>query len=156
MEQVVSLPNKIIGGGKTMVQALLVIIKAYVLMLLRKYGLGIALGFVGELLEKDVFVFHIKAKTPQGEELFKVIAKVIKDGWIDRAEFIDVLKATKSAIPGWIDDVIAQALEIWLLTGKDFRYGTDDKPELFEAFSIAIADGDFNNKELGAIFKTAI
>ena len=132
------------------------IIKAYVLMLLTKYGLGVALGFVGNLLERDVLVFHIKITTPAGKELFKVIAKVIKDGWIDRAEFITVLNAMKPAIPGWIDDVIIQALVVWLLTGKDFKYGADDKPELFEAFSLAIADADFNNKELAAIFKTAI
>lgn len=139
-----------------MVQVIWVLIKAYVLMLLRKYGIGVALGFVGELLERDVFVFHIKITTPAGKELFKVIGKVIKDGWIDRTEFVQVLNAMKPAIPGWIDDVIVQAVVIWLLTGKDFRYGTDDKPELFEAFSVAIADGDFNNRELGAIFKTAI
>ncbi len=134
----------------------LALILAYVKMLLRKYGLGIALGFVGELLERDVFVFHIKMTTPAGKELFKVIGRVIKDGWIDRTEFIQVLNAMKAAIPGWIDDLIVQALVIMLYAGKDFRYGTDDKPELFEAFSLAIADGDFNNRELGTIFKTAI
>ena len=148
------LTNKIEGGRKMSV--LLVLIKAYVLMLLRKYGLGVALGFVGQLLERDVFVFHIKITSPAGKELFKVIAKVIKDGWIDRAEFTEVLNAMKPAIPGWIDDVIVQALVIMLYAGKDFKYGTDDKPDLFDAFSVAIADGDFNNKELGAIFKTAI
>lgn len=133
-----------------------VIIKAYVLMLLRRYGIGVALGFVGELLERDVFVFHIKVTSPAGKELFKVIAKVIKDGWIDRAEFIEVLNVMKPAIPGWIDDLIIQALVIMLYAGKDFKYGTDDRPELFEAFSVAIADADFNNRELGTIFRTAI
>lgn len=135
---------------------LLVLIKAYVLMLLRKYGIRIAVGFVGELLERDVFVFHIKAEDPGAKELWAVIARVIKDGWVDRGEFIQVLNAVKSAIPGWIDDVIIQGLVIMLLTGKDFRYGTDDKPELLEAFSIAIADADFNNRELGAILKSVI
>ena len=48
---------------------LLAALKAYAVRLLAKYGAWAALGFIGDLLEKDVWVFTSKGRTRQ-ERLF--------------------------------------------------------------------------------------
>ena len=90
------------------------------------------------------------------KNVFEVAARVIQDGWIDRDEIVSFLRSFKPVIPGWIDDMVIEALCMFLLAGENFRYGTEEKPELFEAISVALEDGIFCNKELGTILIEAI
>jgi len=85
-----------------------------------------------------------------------VATQVIKDGWIDRDELVRFLRSFKPVIPGWLDDIAIEALCMFLLAGENFRYGTDDKPELFVAISAALQDGAFCNRELGTILVETI
>lgn len=132
------------------------LLKIFVMYMLRRYGWTVAAKIIGEALLRDIVVFKLEAKNPAQKTVFEVAAKVIKDGWIDRNELVDFLRSFKPVIPGWIDDMVIEALCMFLQAGENFRYGTDDKPELFEAFSHGIADGVFCNRELGTILVEAI
>ena len=126
-------------------------LKVFVLYLLKKYGWIVAAKVVGEALLRDVFKFQLEATNEAQKAVFDTAARVIQDGWIDQDEIITFLRSFKPVIPGWIDDMIIEAICMFLLAGEDFRYGTDDKPELFEAISEALNDGIFHNRELGTI-----
>lgn len=131
-------------------------LKVFVLYLLRTYGWVVAAKVVGEALKRDVFKFQLEAKNEAQKGVFDVAARVIKDGWIDRDETVAFLRSFKPVIPGWIDDMIIEALCMFLLAGENFRWGTDDKPELFAAISEAFGDHIFHNRELGTILLETI
>lgn len=126
-------------------------LKVFVLMLLRKYGWVIAAKIVGELCKADRIKFSFRAENEEQKAVFDVAALVISDGRINKVELIKFLRAFKPAIPGWLDDVVVEALVAMLEARDDFDYGTDEKPELFEALRDAIADHEFNNREFGVI-----
>ena len=132
------------------------LIKVFALFLLRKYGFIIAAKFIGEALLRDILKFRLEAKNEAQKAVFDVAARIIKDGYIDRNEIVAFLRSFKPVIPGWIDDIAIEALCMLLLSGDDFRYGTEEKPELFEAISAALEDGVFCNKELGTILIEAV
>lgn len=131
-------------------------LKIFVMYLLKKYGFVIAAKFIGEALLRDIVKFRLEAKNDAQKAVFDVAARVIADGWIDRGEIVAFLRSFKPVIPGWIDDIAIEALCMLLLSGNDFRYGTEEKPELFEAFSVALEDGIFCNRELGTILIEAV
>jgi len=131
-------------------------LKVFALFLLKKYGWVIAAKFIGEALIRDLIKFKLEAKNEVQKAVFDVAARVIKDGWIDRGELVAFLRSFKPVIPGWIDDVVIEALCMFLLAGENFRYGIDDKPDLFEAFSLALEDRIFDNRELGTILVETI
>ncbi len=131
-------------------------LKVFLLFLLRRYGWLVAAKIAGEALLRDVIKFHLEAKNDAEKGVFEAAGKVVADGHITRDEVIYFLRSFKSAIPGWLDDLIIEALCMMLLGGEDFNYGTDDHPELFAALSEAIKDGVFNNRELGTILLEVI
>lgn len=126
-------------------------LKILVLYLFKRYGWIVAAKVFGEALVRDIVVFNLKAQNEEQKAVFETIAKITKDGWVDRGEIVSLLRAFKPVIPGWVDDLVIEAACMLLLAGNDFRYGTDDRPELFEAFSVALEDGIFSNRELGTI-----
>ena len=131
-------------------------LKVFILLMLKKYGWVVAAKIVGELLIRDIVKFHLEAKNESQKVVFDVAARVIKDGWIDRDEVVAFLRSFKPVIPGWIDDMIIEALCMFLLAGENFRWGTDEKPELFVAISEALKDQIFHNRELGTILLETI
>ena len=131
-------------------------IQAFAFLLLKKYGFIIAAKFIGEVLLRDILKFRLEAKNEAQKAVFDVAARIIRDGYIDRNEIVAFLRSFKPVIPGWIDDIAIEALCMLLLSGNDFRYGTEEKPELFEAISAALEDGIFCNKELGTILVEVI
>lgn len=131
-------------------------LKVFALLLLKKYGWVIAAKFIGEALIRDLIKFKLEAQNEAQKAVFDVAARVIKDGSVDRDELVAFLRSFKPVIPGWIDDVIIEALCMFLLSGENFRYGINDRPELFEAFSRALEDRFFDNRELGAILVETI
>ncbi len=131
-------------------------LKVFILLMLKKYGWVVAAKIVGELLIRDIVKFHLEAKNESQKAVFDVAARVIKDGWIDRDEVVAFLRSFKPVIPGWIDDMIIEALCMFLLAGENFRWGTDEKPELFVAISEALKDEIFHNRELGTILLETI
>ena len=52
--------------------------------------------------------------------------------------------------------LLSAAQDFNILSGDDFRYGIEDRPELFEAISAALQDGVFCNRELGTILIEAV
>ncbi len=130
--------------------------KVFIVLMLKKYGWVVAAKIVGELLVRDIIKFHLEAKNESQKAVFDVAARVISDGWIDRDEVVAFLRSFKPVIPGWIDDMIIEALCMFLLAGENFRWGTDEKPELFEAISEALKDQIFHNRELGTILLETI
>jgi len=126
-------------------------LKLLVLYLLKSYGWIVAAKIVGEALKRDLMVFKLEAKNDAQKAVFEVVARIIKDGWIDRDEIIAFLRSFKPVIPGWVDDLVIEALCMFLLGKENFKYGTDDRPEIFEAFSVAFEDGVLTNRELGTI-----
>lgn len=131
-------------------------LKVFILFLLRKYGWVAATKIVGEALKRDVLKFKLEAKDELQRGVFEAAAKVVKDGQLTRDEVVYFLRSFKPAIPGWLDDLIIEALCMMLLSGDDFKYGTDERPELFEALSVAVGDGFFDNRELGTILLEVI
>ncbi|HEC64111.1 MAG TPA: hypothetical protein ENI23_02315 [bacterium] len=130
--------------------------KVFIVLMLKKYGWVVAAKIVGELLVRDIIKFHLEAKNESQKAVFDVAARVISDGWIDRDEVVAFLRSFKPVIPGWIDDMIIEALCMFLLAGENFQWGTDEKPELFEAISEALKDQIFHNRELGTILLETI
>jgi len=126
-------------------------LKLLVLYLFKAYGWKIAAKIIGEALIRDIVVFKLEAKNDAQKAVFELVTIIIKDGWIDRAEAVAFFRAFKPVIPGWIDDLIIEAVCMFLLAGKDFRYGTDNRPEIFEALSVGFGDGIFTNRELGTL-----
>jgi len=131
-------------------------LKVFLLYLVRKYGWLVGARIAGEALVRGVIKFHLEAKDEAQKGVFEAAGKVVKDGHIKRDEVVYFLRSFKPAIPGWLDDLIIEALCMMLLSGSDFDYGTDEKPELFEAFSVAVGDGVFCNRELGTILLEVI
>jgi len=131
-------------------------LKVFLLYLLRQYGWLVAAKIVGEALVRGVVKFKLEAKDEAQKGVFEAAGKVIADGHIKRDEVVYFLRSFKPAIPGWLDDLIIEALCMMLLSGDDFDYGTDEKPELFQALSDAVGDGIFDNRELGAILLEVI
>ncbi len=131
-------------------------LKIFVLFLLKRYGWVLAAKVLGEALIRDLVKFKLEAKNEAQKTVFDVATQVIKDGWIDRDELVRFLRSFKPVIPGWLDDIAIEALCMFLLAGENFRYGTDDKPELFTAFSAALKDRVFCNRELGTILVETI
>ena len=131
-------------------------LKVFIVLMLKRYGWVVAAKIVGELLVRDIIKFHLEAKNEAQKAVFDVAARVIKDGWIDRDEVVAFLRSFKPVIPGWIDDMIIEALCMFLLAGENFRWGMDEKPELFEAISEALKDRIFHNRELGTILLETI
>ena len=131
-------------------------LKVFAFFLLKKYGFVIAAKFIGEALLRDILKFKLEAKNEAQKAVFDVSARIIKDGYIDRNEIVAFLRSFKPVIPGWIDDIAIEALCMFLLAGENFRYGTEEKPELFEAISGALEDRVFCNKELGTILLEAV
>ena len=132
------------------------ILKVLVLYLLKTYGWVIAAKVVGEALKRDVVKFHLEAKNEAQKAVFDVAARVVEDGWIDRDEIVAFLRSFKPVIPGWIDDMVIEALCMFLMARDNFRWGTDEKPELFAAISEAFGDHRFHNRELGTILLETI
>jgi len=126
-------------------------LKLLALFLLRKYGWVFAARLIGEALLRDVVKFKLEATNEAQKAVFDVAARIIADGWVDRDELVSFMRSFKPVIPGWIDDVVIEALCMFLLAGENFKWGTDDKPELFAAFSAALKDRVFCNRELGTI-----
>ncbi len=131
-------------------------LKILALVLLKRYGWIFAARLIGEALLRDVVKFRLEAKNEAQKAVFDVAARVVQDGWIDRDELVSFMRSFKSVIPGWVDDLVIEALCMFLLAGENFKWGTDDKPELFEAFSVAFKDGVFCNRELGTILVETI
>lgn len=131
-------------------------LKIFVFYLLKTYGWVMAAKVVGEALKRNVVKFHLVAKNEAQKDVFDVAARVVEDGWIDRDEVVAFLRSFKPVIPGWIDDMIIEALCMFLLAGENFRWGTGEKPELFMAISEAFKDGIFHNRELGTILLETI
>ncbi len=132
------------------------VLKVLVLYLLKTYGWIVAAKVVGEALKRDVVKFHLEAKNEAQKVVFDTVARVVQDGWIDRDEVVMFLRSFKPVIPGWIDDMVIEALCMFLNARENFRWGTDEKPELFAAISEAFGDGTFNNRELGTILLETI
>ena len=131
-------------------------LKILAMLLLRNYGWIFAARIIGEALLRDVVKFQLEAKNEAQKNVFNVAARVIEDGWVDRDEIVTFLRSFKAVIPGWIDDLVIEALCMFLNAKDNFRYGTDDKPELFVAISEALKDGIFHNRELGTILLETI
>tara|TARA_Y100000310_G_C20418129_1_gene685340 strand:- start:11 stop:409 length:399 start_codon:yes stop_codon:yes gene_type:complete len=131
-------------------------LKLFIVLMLKKYGWVVAAKIVGELLTRDIIEFRLEAKNEAQKGVFDVAARVIRDGWIDRDEIVAFMRSFKPVIPGWIDDMIIEALCMFLNAGENFRWGTAEKPELFEAVSDALKDQIFHNRELGTILLETI
>ncbi len=134
-----------------MTSVVVVLLKAYLVTLLKRHGPWVALGFLGYLMKHGIIKFRIEAKTEAQGEVFEVAADAIKDGHLSRDETIKFLNALKPAIPGWVDDAIITGVVMMLMTKPDFSYGTDEKPEMFEAFAQAIEDRVFDESEAAPI-----
>lgn len=101
----------------------------------------------------NIIRFHLKAETEEEKNLYNIGAEIIKDGKINKEEIVKFLRAFKPAIEGWIDDIIIEALCVYLEGQPSFSFGTDQKPEIFQKLSKAVADGEIGNKEIGVILR---
>jgi len=142
--------EKSFKGGELRMKAILT---SLLLSIIRKYGWLLAFKLLGELMAGNIIRFHLKAETEEEKNLYNIGAEIIKDGKINKEEIVKFLRAFKPAIEGWIDDIIIEALCVYLEGQPNFEFGTNQKPEIFQKLSKAVADGEIGNKEIGVILR---